>query len=98
MLGHHADAQSDRVPGRMDGDALAVDQDVPLVGMVQAVEDAHQGRLARAVFAQQGMDLPVAQSKFTPLLATSEPKRLWMLGISMARGMGSAECRVLSVR
>ncbi len=52
----------------MDGDALAVYQNVPLVGVVQAVEDAHQGRLARAVFAQQGMDLPAAQVEIHPVV------------------------------
>ena len=36
---------------------LAVDQDLALVRPGQAVEDVHQGRLAGAVLAEQGVDL-----------------------------------------
>ena len=36
---------------------LAVDEDLALVRLEQPVEDVHQGRLAGAVLAEQGVDL-----------------------------------------
>ena len=36
---------------------LAVDEDLALVRLQQPVEDVHQGRLAGAVLAEQGVDL-----------------------------------------
>ena len=47
----------DRVRRRVDLDRLAVDQDLALVGLVQAVQDRHQRRLAGAVLAEQRVDL-----------------------------------------
>ncbi len=41
-------------------DRLAVEQDLPLVRARQTVEDVHEGRLAGAVLAQQGVDLAAA--------------------------------------
>ena len=40
---------------------LALDEDLALVRVVEAVEDAHQRRLARAVLAEQRVDLAGAQ-------------------------------------
>ena len=40
---------------------FAVDHDVPGVGQRQAVQDAHQGRLARAVLAEQRVDLALGE-------------------------------------
>ncbi|BCB85299.1 hypothetical protein Psuf_026120 [Phytohabitans suffuscus] len=54
----HADARVDRVAGAADLHRLVVDQDLALVGLEQAVEDVHERRLAGAVFAQEGVDLP----------------------------------------
>ena len=47
----------DGVARALDLHRLAVDQDLALVGLEQPVEDVHQGRLARAVLAEQGVDL-----------------------------------------
>jgi hypothetical protein len=41
----------------VDRDRLPVDADLTFVGLVEAVEDPHQRRLAGAILAQQGMDL-----------------------------------------
>ena len=49
VLVHHADAVGDRVLRRVKGHRLPVDQDLPLVGPIQAVEDVHQRRLPGAV-------------------------------------------------
>ena len=43
--------------GAVDVDWLAVEQDLALVRHGEPVEDVHQRRLARAVLAEQGVDL-----------------------------------------
>ena len=57
VLVHHADAGGDRVLGGADVHRLVVDQDLALVGLDQPVQDVHQGGLAGAVLAEQGVDL-----------------------------------------
>ncbi len=42
---------------------VAVDLDAAIVRAGEAVEDAHQRRLAGAVLAEQGVDLALAQGK-----------------------------------
>ena len=51
VLVHHADAVAQGVRGRLERDRLAVDENLARVGLVQAVENLHQGALARAVLA-----------------------------------------------
>ena len=41
----------------LESDRLTVDQNLALIGVIQPEEDVHQGRLAGAVFAEQGVDL-----------------------------------------
>ena len=48
----------DRVARAFDLDGLAVDQDLALVRLQKAIEDVHEGRLARAVLPEQRVDLP----------------------------------------
>ena len=57
VLMDHADPAADRVrrPGQVD--LGAVDEDLALVRAREPVEDVHQGRLARAVLAEQRVDL-----------------------------------------
>ena len=57
VLVHHSDAGRDGVLGRMELDALPVEQDLALVRLQQPVQDVHQGRLAGAVLAEQGVHL-----------------------------------------
>ena len=57
VLVHHADAGRDGVPRAAEGPRLAVHQDLALVRLQQAVELVHQGRLARAVLAEQRVHL-----------------------------------------
>ena len=59
MLVHHADARRDGVVRALEGDGLAVDENLPLVGGEHAVQDVHQRGLARAVFSEQGVDVPL---------------------------------------
>ena len=57
VLVDHADAASDGIRWPRDIDGLAVEQDLALVGTRQPVQDVHEGRLAGAVLAKQGVDL-----------------------------------------
>src|SRR5262249_44377121 len=57
VLVHHADAGRDRVARAPEAPRMAVDQDLARVGLQQPVEHVHQGGLARAVLAEQGVDL-----------------------------------------
>ena len=57
MLVDHADPLRDGVRRRRDGDWLAAEQDLALVGRDQAVQDVHQRRLAGAVLAKERVDL-----------------------------------------
>ena len=61
VLVHHADAQCVCVVGVADGDLLAVFEDLALLRLIQAKQNAHQRTFARAVFAQQGVYLAFAQ-------------------------------------
>jgi len=57
VLVDHADALRQRIRRRLQPYRPAVDQDFALVRVVETVEDLHQRAFARAVLAQQGMDL-----------------------------------------
>ena len=58
VLEHHADAEASR--GARIGDARrrAVENDLTLVGREDAVDHLDEGRLAGAVLAEQGVNLP----------------------------------------
>ena len=56
MLVNHADAGPDRILRPADSPLLAVDQDLPAVGLIVAVEDIHQRRLAGTVLAHDAVD------------------------------------------
>ena len=57
----HTDAQIKGLTGRPDGRGLAMDQDLAMVGIVNAREHIHQGCLAAAVLPQQSQDLAFPQ-------------------------------------
>ena len=56
VLVDHADARGDRILRRTDVDAPAADQDFAGIGTVEPVDDVHQRRLARAIFADEAVD------------------------------------------
>ena len=58
VLMNHAYAMPNRIGGRLDFDGLAIEQDFPLVGLIEPVEDFHQRAFAGAVLAQQGVNFP----------------------------------------
>ena len=51
MLEHHPNADTDGIGGRLELDQRPVDGDRPFIRALHAVEDLHQGRLARTVLA-----------------------------------------------
>jgi len=55
---HHADAQFAGFVSRGNRHRLTVDEYLPAVGPMKAVEDIHQRGLARAVLTEQAQDLP----------------------------------------
>jgi len=57
MLMHHPDALAHGVQRRFDFDRLTVDQDFAFVGWIEAVQNFHQRRFARAVFAKERVNL-----------------------------------------
>ncbi len=61
VLVHHANAMGDGVTGAVDADLLSPDQDVALIGGIEAVEDVHQRGLAGSILAQQGMYFSLLQ-------------------------------------
>ncbi len=62
---------------RGDGDALAVQEDLALVGVVEAVENVHQRRLAGAVLAEQRMHLSAAQVEVDVVVRDDARESAW---------------------
>ncbi len=56
VLEHHSDAAGDCFAWRLECHRLAVQQHLALVGTVRAVQRLHQGALAGAVLADDGVD------------------------------------------
>ena len=56
VLVDHTDARAHGVAGAGEVLDVIVEQDLAFVGLVQTVEDVHQGGLARPIFAQQAVD------------------------------------------
>src|SRR4029077_4097965 len=61
VLVHHPDPAVDRVLRRLQHDLLAVEKDLALVWPVETVEDVHERGLARAVLAEERVDLAAPQ-------------------------------------
>ena len=80
MLVHHADAGGVGVVGVFDQEGLSVLPDLARVRLVQAEQHAHQRRLARAVFAQQRVDL-----------APDQPERDVVVGAYAGEVLGDAD-------
>ena len=63
MLVDHADAVAVGIARGADDDLLAVDEDLSLVGEIDAGEHIHQRGLAAAVFTQQGQNFTAAHAQ-----------------------------------
>ncbi len=57
VLVDHPDPEVDRIRRRGDRDRPAVEQDLPFIRVIHAIQDLHQRAFSRAVLTQQGMDL-----------------------------------------
>src|SRR5690349_13664405 len=73
---HHADLGPDRVPGRVDGDGIVVEQDLALVRLDEPVEHVHQRGLARAVLPQQSADLARLDDQVDLIVGDQAPEAL----------------------
>ena len=76
VLVDHADAQIQRIAGGADGNSLVPHVDLALIGVVDAGDHVHQGRLAAAVFPQQGQDLAPAHAQRDILVSHHRAKGL----------------------
>jgi hypothetical protein len=61
MLVHHSDAHVDGVTWLLNFNTIPAHNHLTLIGSVQAIEDIHEGRFARTIFTQEGMDLPLVK-------------------------------------
>ena len=76
VLVDHADAQCIGIVGVFDLDDLSVFLDLSLFRLIQTEENAHQGRLAGAVFAKQGVYLAFPQLKCDVIICNDARKPL----------------------
>ncbi len=76
MLMDHADPGRDRVLGALDLTIPALDPDDPLIGLIVAVEDVHQRRLAGAILADDAVDRAGRDPKVDALVGVDRPEAL----------------------
>jgi hypothetical protein len=76
VLVHHADAHLDCFLAGADLARLAIEQDLPAVGAVVSVQDAHQGRFAGAVLAHQAVDRTLGDGEVDVRVRLDSPKVL----------------------
>jgi hypothetical protein len=76
MLMDHADAGGDGGVGVEDPGRLAVDEDLAGISLIEAVEDAHQRRLAGAVLADDSVDLALPDLHVDVLVGVNEAEFL----------------------
>ena len=76
VLVDHADPGGHGVARPGEGHGLAVDEDLALVRPVQAVQDVHEGGLAGAVLAQQGVDLTGLDGEVDVVVGHERPEGL----------------------
>ena len=77
MLVHHADPCSIASLGEECVTGSPLMQDLALVGLVEAVEDVHQRRLARSVLTEQRVDLAAAEVEVDVVVGERRPGRTW---------------------
>src|SRR6185436_3737759 len=58
VLVAHTDSKCNRVVRRLDLAHLSIDNDLPAVGRVEAIRDAHRRRLTRAILPHDRVDRP----------------------------------------
>ncbi len=68
VLVDHADAPGDGIRRALDHDGRPVQEDLAAIGRRQPVEDVHEGRLARAVLAEERVDLARPDLQVDPVV------------------------------
>ena len=76
VLVDHADAEIDGFLAGTDIPCLAIDQELPAVGVVIAVQDAHQGGFAGAVLPDDAMDGPLGDREADVSVRLHRPEGL----------------------
>ncbi len=56
MLEDHADTGGDRIGRGLEMNLGAIDEDMAVIGLLDAVQDLHESRFAGAVLADQGVN------------------------------------------
>jgi hypothetical protein len=62
--------------GVLDHRRLAVDEDLAAIGLIEAVEDAHQRRLAGAVLADDAVDLALGDGEMDVAIGVDRAEAL----------------------
>ena len=68
VLVHHANAELDRLAGRIDADLLPIEENLALGRLVEADENVHERRFARAVFSKEGVYLTFCDREIDVLI------------------------------
>ena len=89
MLMDHADAGGDGVVRRPDRGRLSAHQDLAAVGMIEAVEDRHQRRLAGAILADNAVDGPALDLQIDVAVGANGTETL-VDPYELNRGLGHA--------
>ena len=76
MLMDHTDLQIQRILGGTNGHFLAVDQNLPRIGVVDAGDHIHQRGLTASVFAEKRQDLAIADIKTDIAISDNRAKGL----------------------
>ena len=77
MLVDHPIPRRDGVGRAGDGDRHAVEQDLAGIGGEQPVQDVHQGALAGAVLAEEGVDLARPDVEVDPVVGDDARGSAW---------------------
>ena len=76
VLVDHADPVIDRILRRMQTDRLPLDQNLALVGVVEAVEDVHESRFPGAVLPEEGVHLAATEIEVDAVVCDDPGKSL----------------------
>ncbi len=76
VLVDHSNTQRNRVIGVMNIRDFPIDQNLTLVGFVKAIDDIHQGGLARPIFPKQGVNLTREKGKGDMVVRQNSRKTL----------------------
>lgn len=91
VLVDHADAQAHRLARRGNGRFPPLQEDVPAIGLIEPIEDVHEGRLAGAVLAENGVYRAFDDVEIDPVQCLEVTEQLADL---LEPKRGRAHCRL----